>query len=234
MYCLVVGINFISELWGEGGDTLVQWNEIKNLCDDIELKEENDSLFWSLTADGKYTIKSFYNQLAVNNLNFPFKFLWKVKIPPKIKVFLWLAVRNSVLTKDNLIKGGWGEGSKCVFCGAGETVDHLLLHCSVAKFLWSILQCTFNLRYIPVDTKIQFTTWLSQFGEERILKVCVGISALLWSIWTCKNDICFERKRIIDPFGILHRTCHLIDSWSILQISKESQRELVWGVKLLE
>lgn len=34
---------------------------------DIELNEEKDSLVRPLTVDGKYTIKSFYNQLSINN-----------------------------------------------------------------------------------------------------------------------------------------------------------------------
>lgn len=57
------------------------------------------------------------------------------------------------LTKDNLTKKGAGWGTKYVFCGANETVDHLFLHCSLAKFQWSILQCTFNLNSVHGDVK---------------------------------------------------------------------------------
>jgi hypothetical protein len=31
-------------------------------------------------------------------------YLWKIKIPLKIKVFLWLLYREVILTKDNLVK----------------------------------------------------------------------------------------------------------------------------------
>jgi hypothetical protein len=30
--------------------------------------------------------------------------MWRSKLPHKIKVFLWLVVRNKILTKDNLKK----------------------------------------------------------------------------------------------------------------------------------
>jgi hypothetical protein len=30
--------------------------------------------------------------------------LWKIRIPLKIKVFLWLLCREAILTKDNLVK----------------------------------------------------------------------------------------------------------------------------------
>lgn len=178
--------------------------------------------------------KSFYNQLIVNNLNFPFKCMWKVKVPPKIKVFVWLIMRNSILTKDNLLRRGWSGDANCVFCGKEESVDHLFLNCSVAKFLWGILQTCFGFGALPDNMKTLWTDWISRFGKEKRKKLCVGIFALLWSIWTCRNDICFERRRIIDPFVILYKTYQLIESWSILQKNEESLKEMKWAVKLLE
>lgn len=43
--------------WGEicGGHTLTQWNEIKEIFSQMEMKEEKDSFVWSLAVDGKYT-----------------------------------------------------------------------------------------------------------------------------------------------------------------------------------
>ena len=66
------------------------------------------------------------------------------------------------------------------------------------------------------------------------MKLCVGASAFLWSTWTCKNDIWFECTTVKDPFVILHKTCSLIDSWSILEINQEDQKDLMWELKLLE
>jgi hypothetical protein len=34
----------------------------------------------------------------------PYWFLWKTELPYKIKVFLWLVMRNKIITKDNLKK----------------------------------------------------------------------------------------------------------------------------------
>lgn len=57
---------------------------------------------------------------------------------PKIKVFFWLIPKNSILTKDNLIKRGWQGSEACVFCGQKESIDHPFLQCSVAKLVWSL------------------------------------------------------------------------------------------------
>lgn len=101
-------------------------------------------------------------------------------------------------------------------------------------FLWYVIQNTFNLPNLPATMKIMLCSWISLFGKVRKRKLCIGISALLRSIWTCRNYLCFERRRVIDPFVILHKSFQLIESWSILQTKEENQRELRWEVKLLE
>lgn len=70
---------------------------------------------------------------------------------------------------------------------------------------------------------------MTQFGKEKKMKLSVGIYAMLWSIWNCRNDICFERIRAIIRFVMIPKTCYLINSWSILQKKHESQGELTWG-----
>jgi hypothetical protein len=39
-----------------------------------------------------------------DQVSVPYRFMWRSKLPHKIKVFLWLVVRNKILTKDNLKK----------------------------------------------------------------------------------------------------------------------------------
>lgn len=53
-----------------------------------------------------FSIKSFYNVLVSQRVNFPFKHYWKLKVPLKIKVFMWLLAKNSILTRDNLLHRG--------------------------------------------------------------------------------------------------------------------------------
>lgn len=67
--------------------TLIQWNEIKSACFYISLDENKDSITWPFSNDGKFTMKSFYNQLIMNELYYPSKFSWKVKTPPTVKLF---------------------------------------------------------------------------------------------------------------------------------------------------
>lgn len=92
---------------------LEKWTKFQNLCQLIELTSEEDKISWKLTGNGSFTIKSFYKALQVQHTNFRHQ----GKIPPRVKVFVWLLVKNSIFTKDNLLKRGWKDKeSKCQFC----------------------------------------------------------------------------------------------------------------------
>uniref|UniRef100_A0A7C9CGM1 Reverse transcriptase zinc-binding domain-containing protein n=1 Tax=Opuntia streptacantha TaxID=393608 RepID=A0A7C9CGM1_OPUST len=59
--------------------------------------------------------------------------------PPKVEFFLWLALLGKLNTKAMLLyKGIRFEGSpNCPFCSAHiETLDHILMTCSVSWRLW--------------------------------------------------------------------------------------------------
>jgi hypothetical protein len=60
-----------------------------------------------LEKAGSFSVKSMYAQFGAGNVEKPYKHIWKVKIPLKIKIFLWLSHENAILTKDNLIKRKW-------------------------------------------------------------------------------------------------------------------------------
>ena len=77
-----------------------------------------------------FTVNSFYKALKMQHVGFHHKFLWKIKLL-QIKVFLWLILKSSILTKDNLIRRGWKGDKCCQFSGADETIDHLFIKCPV-------------------------------------------------------------------------------------------------------
>lgn len=56
-------------------------------------------IFWVF-----FTIKTMYVDLINDGHVFHRKFIWKLKVPFKIKIFMWYLDREVVLTKDNLRK----------------------------------------------------------------------------------------------------------------------------------
>ena len=65
----------------------------------------------------------------------------KLKLPLKIKVFLWYLYKGVILTKDNLARRQWQGDTKCCFCSFEESIQHLLFDCHYAKFYVEKCSC---------------------------------------------------------------------------------------------
>jgi hypothetical protein len=89
------------------------------------LTDEPDKVRWLLTRSGDFSVKSLHLYLSARLINFPYKVLWKLRIPLRIKVFCWLVIKNRVLTRDNLKKKGWKGNDLCEFCDNLESQNHL-------------------------------------------------------------------------------------------------------------
>lgn len=59
--------------------------------------------------------------------------------PQRISFSVWTAAWGKILTCENLIKRGYYILSCYLICCSGKVLDHLLIHCSVALGLWSLL-----------------------------------------------------------------------------------------------
>ena len=95
------------------GNRWNRWLQLLARLMEIQLNDNQDVFKWNLTASGKFTVKSLYLDYMSEHAHFNCKYLWKMKVPLKIKIFMWFLRRKVVLTKDNLAKRKW-EGSKKV------------------------------------------------------------------------------------------------------------------------
>ena len=86
-----------------------------------------DTLYWPITHDGCYNCKSRYRFLKeesepANPSGFSpqemqlWKGLWSLKIPNKVKNLVWRACRNSLPTKENLVRCTIITSSTCDRC----------------------------------------------------------------------------------------------------------------------
>ena len=93
---------------------------------------ERDKRVWVGEKSGSFSCKSYF-ELLINLLDdalfVPYKTIWKVGIPPKVKVFAWLASWKKVNTYDLLqirrpyllslrlgvffVKGTWNPLTTC-------------------------------------------------------------------------------------------------------------------------
>lgn len=167
-------------------------------------------------------IKKILRDLIISLLlnlkcGFPQKFPWNIKIPAKIKVFLWLMTRKSILTSGNILKRGWKGSKNYVYCGKDETINHLFFQCSASKLVWSLMKCAFGLNSTCDNFQDCLGRWIRSFSKNDKILVLVGIAAMFWMIWKCRNNIIFERTFISDPMIMIKLMCSLILDWSILR-----------------
>ena len=92
--------------WEMGGVDEILWTLDSNLPPSVN----GDRMRWKLTKNEDFDIRSFYNKLrSPLPIIFPWKDVWKVKVPWCVSFFVWTAVWDRILTGDNL------KGRRMVF-----------------------------------------------------------------------------------------------------------------------
>ena len=90
-------------------------------------------------------VKSMYVDYMHGHTPYLSKYLWKLKVPLKIKVFMWFLQSKVLLTKDNLIKRQWTGCKRCAFCQSDESVEHLIISYTFTHHISRLIHFTFNI-----------------------------------------------------------------------------------------
>ena len=151
---------------------------------------------WWASKEWIFSVSSFFMAMSRgHSLINPLYRIWKLKIPPRVIVFSWLALWGGVLTMDNL---SWHRKiivNACPVCLVNEeSVDHLLLNCKVAQGLWSEVLNWFHCSWAhPRSIGGLVEAWLLEVGSIKRKLMCkTAFPALLWIIWNERNSQCFE------------------------------------------
>jgi hypothetical protein len=70
------------------GDNLMHWNAMKDRLRTLIISTDNDFISWPLNQNKIFSTKSVYHWLERNLTGSHNKWIWKAKIPLKIKIFL--------------------------------------------------------------------------------------------------------------------------------------------------
>ena len=111
------------------------------------------------------------------------KSIWKIKVPGKIKHFIWKACSNSLPTEDNLLKRKLLQEAVCYLCPNDiEDVLHALWGCDRLKKVWVV-----DFSWVDKSRVL-----LGSFSD--LLKMIQGrphtvalFAATTWSIWYHRN-----------------------------------------------
>ena len=151
------------------------------------------SLCWSVNGSGKFDTQSFYHKIRnVTPSSFPWKGIWKVKVPKRVAFFMWIAAHGQILTLDNLMLRGFPLANRCCMCFCIEkSVDHLLIFCSLAHSMWMHMIQLFGIDWVMlgsvVDLLYCWHHWLGKYNSNNW-----NLDCLMWTIWTERNRRSFE------------------------------------------
>jgi hypothetical protein len=161
------------------GNLRVLFEDLMNCRNHFSLSDQDDRIVWGLDKKG-FSVNSLYKKKVMDQVSVPYKFLWKSKLPQKIKIFIWLVVRNKILTKDNLKKRNRKGSQECCFCGGDESINHLFFHYPITRYVWRVIQVALNLVEIPRSISNLCDKWLSKPKDKIANLLLFGCGAVFW------------------------------------------------------
>ena len=145
----------------------------------VTLSNEPDQFRWRLTPSGMFSVKSMYADLMNGQVPFRHKYIWKLRVPLKIRIFMWFLQKKVILTKDNLIRRRWTRSKQCVFYHSDETVEHLFISCPFARNIWRLIHFTFNISP-PTNITNMFGNWLAGVDKQTKARIRILACVLLF------------------------------------------------------
>jgi hypothetical protein len=107
----------------------------------------------------------------------------------------------------------------CYLCKkSGESIDHLMLHCDVARELWSYLLTLFGVEQV-MPRRVLLYSWGGWVGCGTVKEIWrLALLCLMWCLWRERNVQHFEdvETSIIDLRKLMLNMLHL---WIVEHLS---------------
>ena len=122
----------------------------------LSLSEEADKWQWVDDVKGVYTVKNGYRCLTKNRSQqarfaglINWKSLWRLQIPPKVRIFVWRVTTGCLLTLIALTSRMVDTSLMCPVCNLDyETSYHALVGCVSARHVWRLSHLGDNHRLV--------------------------------------------------------------------------------------
>ncbi|WVZ51061.1 LOW QUALITY PROTEIN: hypothetical protein U9M48_002247 [Paspalum notatum var. saurae] len=106
------------------GDKLLEWHTMVASLVHINLNGDTDVFIWGLHKHGSFSVKSMYLHLVNSGVKVSQENM-QMKIPLKIKVFMYYLKQGVILTKDNLARRNWGGNKTSLGLAPPNTVANM-------------------------------------------------------------------------------------------------------------
>jgi zinc-binding in reverse transcriptase len=144
----------------------------------------NDQPIWRWDTTSRYSVKSCYTAIKEG----PFiasniEIIWKLNIPTRVTIFIWLLLQDRLLTYDNLIKRGWCIPNMCYMCRSSiENATHLFSKCTYIAEVRGILT-VINAATMTITSEFrqgQYANTILKGGSKQLNKLQITLCFVIW------------------------------------------------------
>lgn len=155
------------------------------------MHSEDDTWCWEHGGSGCYSFREGYAWLRVRNQanthGGDWSWLWKIPIPEKVHVFMWLLMHQALPFNANRFRCHLSASESCSRCSsAREDFIHSRRDCPHCRELWTKMGAWSWNNFAAVE----LTDWVvSQVRGTNSVKFVV----CLWGVWKWRNNM------VLDP-----------------------------------
>jgi len=209
-----------------------QSDAVAVLTTPLHARSREDSCIWKVTTDGSYTVKSAY-RICIDLLHayvsmqgsVPWQFLWNLKVPHRVRSFLWRLAHQCLPTRTNLINCGIPYDDTCVSCNLlAETHMHTFFVCSKAATCWKMIGIDNIVRELLHEAN-DFTIMLFDLLGRLSTQQQTLTDMTLWSLLKSCNIKLWESTDT-SPTFIVNRAKDALHEWTCMQRVKIQEHNL--------
>ncbi|KAK3188146.1 hypothetical protein Dsin_027707 [Dipteronia sinensis] len=171
-----------------------------------------DRVIWGWNQCGNFSVKSAYGGISSAEClsTWTWKFIWSLKIPPRVLHFLWLLLHGKILTNLQRAVRRMDVDVSCPRCNSGiETMDHLLRGCKISIAVWDgVCKGITSSNYLKTDLEVWFADNLhnDKSGPGKLPNYLV-FSNVTWFLWKWRCNQVFDADFVIpqSPHSIIFR-----------------------------
>ncbi|KAH7660004.1 Reverse transcriptase zinc-binding domain-containing protein [Dioscorea alata] len=139
--------------------------------------------------------------------------IWRLKIGPRPKHFLWLLLHNGIKTYDYLYRLNLGPQTFCKFCNLDvETSEHLFNTCTKVQLIWNSVSSALG-KQVNFQGGFSSGNWLSPALSEYTKYDQSVFAVVAWLIWKARCILVFQNE-ITDMLAIPIRAINHVREFS--------------------
>ena len=112
--------------------------------------------------------------------------IWKLRVPSKIRVFLWGLAMHSIPTTDVLHRRHMAEQASCLICGEPDSWKHSLLECNMARCVWALAKEE-TVEHLCNIQEQNPKAWLAAIISSQPCDESRRTMVTLWALWHARR-----------------------------------------------